>query len=590
MALTNLQANLTLDVYNHDGTRPSIKTIALDDNTRYVLANIRNRGEIYDIGSEAAVQLIVIRPDKVGVQVTGQSHQIVIGVEDDTPVTVYGAYAELDQPAIAIAGTLLGQFKITSGDQILRTQVFQIYNGEALDADEWADEYDGYNLEEMATSIETNTADIATLEADVSQIKEDLSDMTSVKDTDAENGIFDFADKQGHVVMRLEAGMIRTCANAVGYHVVTVKPSGGDFSSLRSAVESIADADARLNPYVIEVYEGTYNVLADYTDTEIRASGFSGLVIGDGINIRGIGNRDNIVIHGELSTTDYDSTLRNEVSTLNLVNEMWMENVTVTATNIRYCVHDDLPPTRPYYTRHVKNCKFRIVNATSGTQQKAWGEGSRQGKTTILEDCDFGTCMLWHSDNTGSATRAGKLIVKNCTAMMALINCKNHSVLHQVYLYNNNFALISHSFTDGSTSNKMMQVTGTGNGAMTNAPSDWNYVNGDIERFRTNGTLTLSNGQLVIPSTTPYWVSGTLAKATDPVVAYGVVVGQDSDFFYVQHSGYINVDRFGFSGLVIGDKITVKSDGTLEVNGTGETFGIVCCVTNDYGTYMRRVA
>ena len=68
------------------------------------------------------------------------------------------------------------------------------------------------------------------------------------------------------------------------------------------------------------------------------------------------------------------------------------------------------------------------------------------------------------------------------------------------------------------------------------------------------------------------------------------MVGQDSDFFYVQHGGYINVDRFGFSGLVIGDKITVKSDGTLEVNGTGETFGIVCCVTNDYGTYMRRVA
>ena len=511
--------------------------------------------------------------------------------------------SDLDEKVENLRSLVGTPLKATTASDMTDTSKIYVYTGNESgytngdwyyhDGSAWADggTYNSVAVEVDDTlTVNGMPADAKATGDEISQIKEDLSDMTSVKDTDAENGIFDFADKQGHVVMRLEAGMIRTCANAVGYHVVTVKPSGGDFSSLRSAVESIADADARLNPYVIEVYEGTYNVLADYTDTEIRASGFSGLVIGDGINIRGIGNRDNIVIHGELSTTDYDSTLRNEVSTLNLVNEMWMENVTVTATNIRYCVHDDLPPTRPYYTRHVKNCKFRIVNATSGTQQKAWGEGSRQGKTTILEDCDFGTCMLWHSDNTGSATRAGKLIVKNCTAMMALINCKNHSVLHQVYLYNNNFALISHSFTDGSTSNKMMQVTGTGNGAMTNAPSDWNYVNGDIERFRTNGTLTLSNGQLVIPSTTPYWVSGTLAKATDPVVAYGVVVGQDSDFFYVQHSGYINVDRFGFSGLVIGDKITVKSDGTLEVNGTGETFGIVCCVTNDYGTYMRRVA
>lgn len=100
-----------------------------------------------------------------------------MGQEDESIVTVYGAYAELDQPAIAVAGTLLGQFIITSGTQILRTEIFAISNGVALDAstDEWADEYDGYNLEEMATSIETNTADIASLEADVNQIKEDFN-------------------------------------------------------------------------------------------------------------------------------------------------------------------------------------------------------------------------------------------------------------------------------------------------------------------------------------------------------------------------------------------------------------------------------
>ena len=138
MALTNLQANITLDVYDHDGAKPSIKTIALDDNTRYVLANIRSRGEVYDIGSSATVQLIVIRPDKVGVQIAGQAQGIEIGQEDESVVTVYGAYAELDQAAIVLPGTLLGQFKITSGDQILRTQIFQILNGEALDSDTWS--------------------------------------------------------------------------------------------------------------------------------------------------------------------------------------------------------------------------------------------------------------------------------------------------------------------------------------------------------------------------------------------------------------------------------------------------------------------
>lgn len=179
MSLTNLQANLSLDVYDHDGAKPSIKSIALDDNTRYVFANIRNRGEIYDIGNGATVKLIVIRPDKVGVQVDGTAQEIVIGAEDDTPVTIYGAYAELDQPAIAVAGTLLGQFRIESGNQILRTQIFQILNGQALDADEWAGDIDGHNLDEMAQAIEDAAADITALETDVSQIKEDLQDLVA---------------------------------------------------------------------------------------------------------------------------------------------------------------------------------------------------------------------------------------------------------------------------------------------------------------------------------------------------------------------------------------------------------------------------
>ena len=175
MALTNLQANITLDVYDHDGAKPSIKTIALDDNTRYVLANIRSRGEVYDIGSGATVQLIVIRPDKVGVQIAGQAQGIEIGQEDESVVTVYGAYAELDQAAIAVPGTLLGQFKITDGTQILRTQIFQILNGEALDSDTWAGDYDGYNLDELVADVAEAVEKVGDLETDVAQIKEEFA-------------------------------------------------------------------------------------------------------------------------------------------------------------------------------------------------------------------------------------------------------------------------------------------------------------------------------------------------------------------------------------------------------------------------------
>ena len=175
MALQNVEANITLDLYNHDTTPATVKAIQLDSQTRYVAAMLQNVGMQYDVDSGATVQLIVVRPDNVGVQITGETFEY-----GEEGAQFLGPYAELTQVALAVSGKMRGQFKITSGTQILRTEIFAINNGVALDAstDEWADEYDGYNLEEMATSIETNTADIASLEADVSQLKEGLSDIS----------------------------------------------------------------------------------------------------------------------------------------------------------------------------------------------------------------------------------------------------------------------------------------------------------------------------------------------------------------------------------------------------------------------------
>ena len=186
MALTILETNVVLDLYDHDGTRPQIKSIALDDNTRYVFARLTYKGQTYDIGSDATVNLIIIRPDKVGVQVIGETKVYENYNEDETVSTVYGAYAELDQPAIAVAGTLLGQFIITSGDQILRSQIFAVNNGQALDADEWAGQYDGYNLDELVQTVNDSNAKVDAMEEDVSELK---SGFTSI--TEASNNIFD---------------------------------------------------------------------------------------------------------------------------------------------------------------------------------------------------------------------------------------------------------------------------------------------------------------------------------------------------------------------------------------------------------------
>ena len=204
MALTNLIANITLDLYDHDGTRPTIKAIQLDDNTRYVLAHLTYRGADYNIASDASVQLIIIRPDKVGAQIIGSVQEVIVNIEDDTPITINGAYAELDQPAIAVAGTLLGQFVITSGNQILRSQIFAVNNGEALDADEWAGQYDGYNLDELVEMVDETVDRVDDLEEDVAELKSGLNDIiNSAYVTDsASGGVAHFEDGADNVPLK----------------------------------------------------------------------------------------------------------------------------------------------------------------------------------------------------------------------------------------------------------------------------------------------------------------------------------------------------------------------------------------------------
>lgn len=151
MALENVITTLVLDVIDHDQTQGVVKAIALDSKTRYVQATVVQHGLDYDVDPNAVVTLTILRPDNVGVQVTGS----VVDVDNaDRTGTIKGVYAELTQAALAKSGTLRAQFKMTVGQQILRTEIFKISNGEALDGetDTWTD-YAGYNLDEFIANV-----------------------------------------------------------------------------------------------------------------------------------------------------------------------------------------------------------------------------------------------------------------------------------------------------------------------------------------------------------------------------------------------------------------------------------------------------
>lgn len=176
MSLSDVSTTISLDLYDHDLTPSKIKAIALDSKTRYINAQLTRGGQQYDIGQSTAVTLTIIRPDKTGVQVTGATYSYLVYI-DGTETTMYGARAELTQTALAVSGTLQAQFMFTSGEQILRSEIFTINNGVALDStvSEWAGEYQGYNLDELVQNVNESSAKVDAMEQDVSDLKEGLT-------------------------------------------------------------------------------------------------------------------------------------------------------------------------------------------------------------------------------------------------------------------------------------------------------------------------------------------------------------------------------------------------------------------------------
>lgn len=173
MAMEVILSTVYLDVYDHDTTPSTIKTIALDSQTRYVEAYLKKNDENYSPDLSSVVTLTAIRPDKVGAESIGRVKLLVPGTEDreettydedGNPVTViipgepavYGLEAEITQAMIAVPGIVLFQFKMEVDNKVLRTEIFRSNNGRALDgeASSWADEYQGYNLDELVRKVE----------------------------------------------------------------------------------------------------------------------------------------------------------------------------------------------------------------------------------------------------------------------------------------------------------------------------------------------------------------------------------------------------------------------------------------------------
>ncbi|MEC0229592.1 glycoside hydrolase family 99-like domain-containing protein [Paenibacillus alba] len=212
---------------------------------------------------------------------------------------------------------------------------------------------------------------------------------------------------------------------------LTVKPDGtGDFLSPKLANDSIQDSSAA-KPYVIQIYPGVYMeknwVVKPYT------------------TLRGT-DRDQVILKGENAASATNSEITNQ-STLWLKATANLENLTITAKNMRYPIHsedngnnkDAIHIVKNTHIEHYGNLEAvdyrkswmaahpgitppddldpaKVWGGISGVGSHAWGYGSASGVSEIVYGSTFvSKADGWYVHNREDFTKPQINVINNST-------------------------------------------------------------------------------------------------------------------------------------------------------------------------------
>lgn len=375
---------------------------------------------------------------------------------------------------------------------------------------------------------------------------------------------------------------------------ITVTTDGtGDYTSLRSAIDSITDSSSK-KVYNVMIYEGTYDIMSYYSTAEKADSGFIGLVIPDYVNLIGVGKKENTILKGELADAENFATIQ-RISTLNLSKNNNLENLTVTAKNHRYAIHDESSNLYKEWVRKVKNCYFEHYGNVAGawTSVQAWGEGCSDGSYSEFIDCEFRDNSIdvppYSTHNNVGFAKATIHIFTNCKFInnadgyAIRFGSMNSGQIEKVIMNNctlNGTLLLSEEVAG---SNIDFYVSGSGN---TKAPFVINSTAG------TGYYTHFSDETMVVKNTSGASIFGckpvkhdgfgkvkAIGTTDSAAMCCGITFGTISNgtFGVIKTSGYFKTSWIGLT-MAIGDKLGIVN-GALAVVTSGDYIGI-CDITD----------
>ncbi len=191
----------------------------------------------------------------------------------------------------------------------------------------------------------------------------------------------------------------------------TVGATGADYTTIAAAIAG-CDGVGPHKRYELMIQPGTYAE--------------QDLVLLDYIYLTGV-DRETCIIQGYQAPSSSNTQIAAS-SPLNVYCNTRISNLTITAQNMRYCIHCDGTPMfdktvelRNCLLEHYGNDEARADPAHSGdsgstwASEFAWGSGTKQGAFFYFENCEFrGIVGAFSVHNYRNFTKQSKVYLKNC--------------------------------------------------------------------------------------------------------------------------------------------------------------------------------
>lgn len=194
---------------------------------------------------------------------------------------------------------------------------------------------------------------------------------------------------------------------------ITVDVNGsGDFEKLQDAIKSIT-GNSENNRFTIYIKDGEYDLAEGIADDE-NDSSIIGLTIPNWVTLKGLGNRENVILKAKFINK------KQYVSTLNFNETGAIENLTVTGENTRYVIHDDFARESNGYKRSVKHCILKGITTYYST---VYGAGTGDGADWEFEDVIFDGSQVGANSKSANTFTVHNVLASKKNRNIVFKNC-----------------------------------------------------------------------------------------------------------------------------------------------------------------------